>query len=233
MIERIDPSNCVRYTMDEDSGAVCQKLITWLTNGYPDIFLIHQESAVNHNRDLIQLTLFHRHWGPTVIIEVLPTDSNQTLILIVLPPDPDLENVRFYEDKILEYLPDSSASIRLARVDGNDEREMALISNTLRQQRHQCWTQILSGLIQSLQLELYEGDPGELFRDIPTDNRDIDHMEFYPSQDESLVLDLWAKGYTAKQIALRIGRTEKTILNRVALMRKTYGEQLVPRRRMA
>ena len=54
-----------------------------------------------------------------------------------------------------------------------------------------------------------------------------------PSQDESLVLDLWAKGYTAKQIALRTGRTEKTILNRVTLMRKTYGEQLVPRRRMA
>jgi DNA-binding NarL/FixJ family response regulator len=141
--------------------------------------------------------------------------------------------VRFYEDKILEYLPDSSASIRLARVDGNDEREMALISNTLRQQRYQCWTQILSGLIQSLQLELYEGDPGELFRDIPTENRDIDQVESYPSQDESLVMDLWAKGYTAKQIALRIGRTEKTILNRVALMRKTYGEQLVPRRRMA
>jgi DNA-binding NarL/FixJ family response regulator len=58
-------------------------------------------------------------------------------------------------------------------------------------------------------------------------------VELYPSQDESLVMDLWAKGYTAKQIALRIGRTEKTILNRVTLMRKTYGEQLVPRRKMA
>ena len=46
-------------------------------------------------------------------------------------------------------------------------------------------------------------------------------------------MDLWAKGYTAKQIALRIGRTEKTILNRVTLMRKTYGEQPVPRRRVA
>jgi DNA-directed RNA polymerase specialized sigma24 family protein len=152
--------------------------------------------------------------------------------LIALPPDPDLENVRFYEDKILEYLPDSSASIRLARVDGNDEREVALISNTLRQQRHHCWMQILSGLIQSLQLKLYEGDPGELIPDIPTDNRDIDQAEFYPSQDESLVLDLWGKGYTAKQIAQRTGRTEKTILNRLTLMRKTYGEQIVPRRRM-
>jgi hypothetical protein len=214
-------------------GSFNQKLITRLSERFPGIFLIHRESDISHNRVSTRLTLFHHHWGPTVLMELLQLNQVQTLILIALPPDPDLENVRFYEDKILEYLPDSSASIRLARVDGNDEREMALISNTLRQQRYQCWTQILSGLIQSLQLELYEGDPGELFRDIPTENRDIDQVESYPSQDESLVMDLWAKGYTAKQIALRIGRTEKTILNRVALMRKTYGEQLVPRRRMA
>jgi hypothetical protein len=229
----IDPLNCVRYIVSEDIDSFNQKLITWLGERFPGIFLIHQESDVNHNRVSTRQTLFHHHWGPTVLIELLSLNQAQILILIALPPDPDLENVRFYKDKILEYLPDSSASIRLARVDGNDEREMALISNTLRQQRYQCWTQILSGLIQSLQLELYEGDPGELFRDIPTENRDIDQVESYPSQDESLVMDLWAKGYTAKQIALRIGRTEKTILNRVALMRKTYGEQLVPRRRMA
>lgn len=204
----IDPSNCVRYTFGEDIGSFCQKLITWLSDSYPEIFLIHQSSHVDHNRVFTRLTLFHHHWGPTVIMEIIPTDSTQTLILIPAPPDSGLEDMSAYESKILENLPDSSASIRLARVDGNDEREMALISNTLRQQRHQCWTQILSGLIQSLQLELYEGDPGELFRDIPTDNRDIDQVEFYPSQDESLVMDLWAKGYTAKQIALRIGRTE-------------------------
>ena len=228
----IDPLNCVRYILSEDIDSFNQKLITRLSERFPGIFLIHRESDVNHNRVSTRLTLFHHHWGPTVLMELLPLNQAQTLILIALPPDPDLENVRFYEDKILEYLPDSSASIRLARVDGNDEREMALISNTLRQQRHQCWTQILSELIQSLQLELYEGDPGELFRDTPTDNRDIDQVEFYSSKDESLVIDLWAKGYTAKQIALRIGRTEKTILNRVTLMRKTYGEQLVPRRRV-
>jgi len=56
---------------------------------------------------------------------------------------------------------------------------------------------------------MYEGDPIELIRNIPNINRDIDQGDIVPSQDESLVLDLWAKGYTAKQIALRIGRTEK------------------------
>ena len=137
-----------------------------------------------------------------------------------------------YEDKILDYLPDSSASIRLARVDGNDERELALISTALRQQRHHCWMQLLSGLTRSFQLELFEGDPRDLIQDIPNDNRDIVQGDYVPSQDESQLLDLWAKGYTAKQIALRTGRTEKTILNRLTLMRKTYGEQLVPRRKM-
>jgi hypothetical protein len=233
MVDRNDPSNCVRYILSEDFDTASQKLISWLGDGYTDIYLIQRESCTNRDRVLTRLTLFHRHWGPTVTIQILPTDPNQTLILISLPPDPDLEEVSFYEDRILEYLPDSSASIRLARVDGNDARVLSLICTALRGQRHHCWMQILSGLIQSLQLELFEGDPDELVRDIPTDNRDIGQLGFHPSQDESLVLDLWGKGYTAKQIALRTGRTEKTILNRLTMMRKTYGEQLVPRRRIA
>ena len=166
-------------------------------------------------------------------MELLPLNQAQTLILIPAPPDPDLEDVSLYENNILENLLDTSASIRLARVDGNDVRALALIRKALREQRHHCWMQIQSELIRSLRLKIYEGDPIELFRDIPNINRDIDQGDMVPSQDESLVLDLWAKGYTARQIALRIGRTEKTILNRVTLMRKTYGEQLVPRRRMA
>jgi hypothetical protein len=42
MVERIDPSNCVRYTMDEDIDAVCHKLINWLSDGYPQIYLIQR-----------------------------------------------------------------------------------------------------------------------------------------------------------------------------------------------
>jgi DNA-binding NarL/FixJ family response regulator len=91
---------------------------------------------------------------------------------------------------------------------------------------------IHSGLIQSLRPEPYEGDPKELSRDIPKDIGVIDRAENLPSRDEGSVLDLWGKGFTAKQIALRTGRTEKTILNRMTLMRKAYGEQLVPRRKM-
>ena len=229
----IDPLNCVRYILSEDIDSFNLKLITRLSERFPGIFLIHRESDINHNRVSTRLTLFHHHWGPTVLMELLPLNQAQTLILIPAPPDPDLEDVSSYENKILENLLDTSASIRLARVDGNDVRALALIRTALREQRHHCWMQIQSELIRSLRLKIYEGDPIELVRDILNINRDIDQGDIVPSQDENLVLDLWAKGYTAKQIALRIGRTEKTILNRVTQMRKTYGEQLVPRRKMA
>ncbi len=229
----IDPLSCVRYILSEDIDSFNQKLITRLSERFPGIFLIDRETDVHLNQVLTRLTLFHRQWGPTVLMEVIPLDSAQTLILIPAPPDPDLEDVSSYENKILENLLDTSASIRLARVDGNDVRALALIRTALREQRHHCWMQIQSELIRSLRLKIYEGEPIELVRNIPNINRDIDQGDIVPSQDESLVLDLWAKGYTAKQIALRIGRTEKTILNRVTMLRKTYGEQLVPRRRVA
>jgi hypothetical protein len=228
----LDPSYCVRYCLGEEINSVCQRLITWLTDNYPEILLIHQESYNDHNRASTQLILIHRHWGPTVIMELIPTDSTQTLILIPAPPNPAQEDVSLYESKILENLPESSASIRLALLDGNDERALSLVKNILREQRHHCWMHIHSGLIQSLRLEPYDGDPKELSWDIPKNTGVIDRVEKLPSRDESLVLDLWAKGFTAKQIALRTGRTEKTILNRVTLMRKAYGEQLVPRRKM-
>jgi hypothetical protein len=229
----IDPLNGVRYILSEDIDSFNQKLITRLSERFPGIFLIHRESDINHIRVSTRLTLFHHHWGPTVLMELLPLSQAQTLILIPAPPDPDLEDVSSYENKILENLLDVSASIRLARVDGNDVRALALIRTALREQRHHCWMQIQSELIRSLKLKIYEGDPEELIRDIPNCNPVIDQGDAVPSKEESLVLDLWAKGYTARQIALRIGRTEKTILNRVTLMHKTYGEQLVPRRRMA
>lgn len=229
----IDPLDCVRYLLSEDIDSFDQKLITWLSERFPGIFLIHRESELDHNRVLTRLTLFHHLWGPTVLMEIISIDSAQTLLLIPTPPDPGMEDVSHYEDRILEYLPGSSASIRLSRVDGNDEKALALIRTALRAQRHHYWMKIHAELVRSLRLNIYDGDPEELLRDIPHNDHDRDPTEFSPSQDERMVLDLWAKGHTAKQIALRIGRTEKTILNRLTLMRKAYGEKLVPRRRTA
>lgn len=176
----IDPSNYVRYTLAEAIDSVCQRLITLVNNNYPEIFLIHQESHNDHNRASTQLILIHRHWGPTVIMELIPTDSTQTLILIPAPPDPYEEDVTLYESKILDNLPGSSASIRLARVDGNDERALSLVKNVLREQRNHCWMQVHSGLVQSLQLEPYEVDLKELSWDIPKDTGLLGAWKIYP-----------------------------------------------------
>lgn len=61
-------------------------------------------------------------------------------------------------------------------------------------------------------------------RDIPTENEPI-------QSDLQELLQLWQSGHTAKEIALRIGKTEKTILNRLTLLRRSHGEQVVPRRK--
>jgi hypothetical protein len=100
----IDPLNCVRYILSEDIDSFNQKLITRLSERFPEIFLIHRESNIDHKRVSTRLTLFHHHWGPTVLMELLPLNQAQTLILIPAPPDPDLEDVSSYENKILENL---------------------------------------------------------------------------------------------------------------------------------
>jgi hypothetical protein len=229
----IDPLSCVRYITSEEIELTSQKLISWLSDSYPEISLIHQETLIDRGLVTTQLTFVHRYWGAVVKMEILPIDSNQTLILISAPPDPGLEGASHYAERILEHLPASSASIRLAWADGDEEKVSALIRNVLREKRHHFWMQFHSGLLHSFRLEPYDGNLEELSRDIPNDGQDMEPTDFSPSQDEKLVLDLWGRGYTAKQIALRMGRTEKTILNRLTLMRKTYGDQLVPRRRMA
>jgi hypothetical protein len=228
----MEPSNIVQYVTFEEIEYVSQKFVTWLGCNYPEIFLIHQESLNDHDPVSMQLTLFHRQWGPTMKLELISGNLTQTFILIPSPPEPSMEDISSYEARILEHLPGSSASIRLARMDGDDKKALLLTRNLLREQRHHYWMQIHSGLARALNLVLHDSQPEELHRDIPARHRDMDQDERIPSQDEGMLLDMWVKGLTAKQIALRIGRTEKTILNRLTRLRKKYGEQLVPRRRV-
>ena len=61
-------------------------------------------------------------------------------------------------------------------------------------------------------------------RDIPRDNLVL-------RDDQQELLRLWQSGQTAKVIALRTSKTEKTVLNQLTLLRKSFGEELVPRRR--
>jgi hypothetical protein len=51
------------------------------------------------------------------------------------------------------------------------------------------------------------------------------------ASDDQRVLQLWLEGQPAKKIGQLTGKTEKTILNRLSLLRKAYDKQAVPRRR--
>lgn len=43
----IDPSNCVRYIISKEIEPAAQKIISWLSDSYPEISLIHQESLID------------------------------------------------------------------------------------------------------------------------------------------------------------------------------------------
>jgi hypothetical protein len=68
-------------------------------------------------------------------------------------------------------------------------------------------------------------------------SRDIPKKHPSKERDTSLngdyqeMMRLWAAGLTAKEIGHRTGKTEKTILNRLTILRRAYGEERVPRRK--
>jgi len=51
------------------------------------------------------------------------------------------------------------------------------------------------------------------------------------SRENQELLRLWSTGLTAKEIGTRTGKTEKTVLNRLSLLRKEFGQERVPRRK--
>ena len=74
--------------------------------------------------------------------------------------------------------------------------------------------------------------------EIRTNSPNIPNARKHPKRDisrtkesDTRLLKLWSDGLSVKQIARQTGKTEKTILNRLSLLRKTLGEQAVPRRR--
>ena len=51
------------------------------------------------------------------------------------------------------------------------------------------------------------------------------------SRENQELLRLWSAGLTAKEIGTRTGKTEKTVLNRLSLLRRAFGQERVPRRK--
>jgi hypothetical protein len=51
------------------------------------------------------------------------------------------------------------------------------------------------------------------------------------SREDQELLRLWIARLTAKEIGIRIGKNGKTVLNRLTLLRRAFGEERVPRRK--
>jgi hypothetical protein len=162
-----------------------------------------------------------------------------------LPVFPDEKVTETFEQQIREELPPSAVEVRLFDADGEREKALVYLGRYLHEFRLRRLQEIQYLLVNTLGLLSLHGltierqrypepriSPTESHKQI---NEKVDRD--IPKEDEPLrnehleMLRLWQSGHTAKEIALRTGKTEKTILNRITLLRKSYGDQQVPRRK--
>jgi hypothetical protein len=191
------------------------------------------------------IQLFALVWKRIGQIELEPVDSTQTLVRFCLPGYPDEVETSWYEDEIHMALPPPAVAIRLMDVEGDRRRALLYLGRYLHQFRLQCLKDIQSKLVNAVGLISLQGlpleknqHPGSKIRpseqrpaEAKKTRRDIPKADQPLRDDVLLLLRLWQSGHTAKEIAQRTSRTEKTILNRLTILRKTLGEELVPRRK--
>ena len=162
-----------------------------------------------------------------------------------LPGYPDDVETGCYEDEIRKALPPPAVAIRLMDVEGNRRRALLYLGRYLHEFRLWCLRDIQSKLVNAVGLISLQGLPIEKNRhpgskvnqieqrpaEAKKAHRDIPQADQPLRDDVRLLLRLWQSGHTAKEIAQRTSRTEKTILNRLTMLRKSLGEELVPRRK--
>jgi len=187
--------------------------------------------------------LYSSLWLVVGWIELERIDHSQVLLRFCLPAFPTEAEIELHERAIRDALPPPAAVIRIMDAEGDRGRALAYLGRYLHQFRIQCLQEIQSVLQSSLGLipvygltiervrvvepAIAQSDPQPLYgddRDIPRDNLVL-------REDQQELLRLWQSGWTAKEIALRTTKTEKTVLNQLTLLRKSLGEELVPRRR--
>ena len=191
------------------------------------------------------IRLFALVWKGIGQIELEPVDSTQTLVRFCLPGYPDEVETRRYEDEIRMALPPPAVAIRLMDVEGDRRRALLYLGRYLHQFRLQWLRDTQRNLVNAVGLISLQGLPIEKNRypgnkvnqteqrpvKAKKTDRDIPQADQPLRDDVRLLLRLWQSGHTAKEIAQRTSRTEKTILNRLTMLRKSLGEELVPRRK--
>jgi DNA-binding NarL/FixJ family response regulator len=160
-----------------------------------------------------------------------------------LPAFPNEKEIEYHEQEIRDALPPPDAVIRIMDAEGDRQRALAYLGRNLHEFRIRCLQEIQSllvitlGLISVYGLTIERQRVSELMSSPLNPQKQIEEHRDIPWQDEPLredqqeLLRLWQSGQTAKEIALRTSKTEKTILNQITLLRKSHGEQLVPRRK--
>ena len=233
----------IQYVMGGDLESVRSSLIkSLMMNSTPFFQGDYGKTARLDPAD--QFELYSPRWLVVGRIELERVDLSQVLLRFRLPTFPTEAEVEIQEEAIREALPPPAAVIRIIDADGNRTRVLAYLGRYLHQFRIQCLQEIQSilqnslGLIQVYGLiierqRILEPAPSPLRVDIYEDNenRDIPRDELVLRDDQQEMLRLWQSGQTAKVIALRTSKTEKTVLNQLTLLRKSLGEELVPRRR--
>jgi DNA-binding NarL/FixJ family response regulator len=233
----------IQYVMGGDLESVRGSLIKSLTmNSIPFFHGDYSETARLDPADVFQL--YSPRWKNVGRIELERVDLSQVLLRFCLPTFPNQAEVEMHEEAIREALPPPAAVIRIIDADGNRTRALAYLGRYLHQFRIQCLQEIQSFLQNSLGLIPVYGLIIERQRVLEPvssphksevgkvdEARDIPRDELILRDDQQELLRLWQSGQTAKVIALRTSKTEKTVLNQLTLLRKSLGEELVPRRR--
>ena len=234
----------IQYVIGGDLESVRSALIkSLMMNSIPYSQGNNGESARLDPADVFQL--YSPRWLVVGRIELERVDLSQVLLRFCLPTFPSEAEVEIHEQTIREALPPPAAVVRIMDAEGDRARALAYLARYLHQFRIQCLQEIQSvlqntlglipvyGLIIERQriLEPVTSSPGYKKQENETEGRDIPRDNLVLRDDQQELLRLWQSGQTAKMIALRTSKTEKTVLNQLTLLRKSRGEELVPRRR--
>ena len=233
----------IQYVMGGDLESVRGSLTKSLTmNSIPFFHGDYSETARLDPADVFRL--YSPRWMNVGRIALERVDLSQVLLRFCLPTFPNQAEVEMHEEAIREALPPPAAVIRIMDADDDRARTLAYLGRYLHQFRIQCLQEIQSILQNSLGLIPVYGliierqriiEPAatpprsEIYKD--NQDRDIPRDDPVLRDDQQELLRLWQSGQTAKVIALRTSKAEKTVLNQLTLLRKSFGEELVPRRR--
>jgi DNA-binding CsgD family transcriptional regulator len=208
--------------------------------------LINPEDELNH------IQLLDPVWLEFSELELIDLDGKQTLVRFYEPGLIELSEIKEHEQSIRQFLYRPGIELWLYENLGWTAKVIEILAEELYDHRLAClrntqnllmnklgliryplsYFQIQAGPqigISQFQPVMYQPE-GEIDRDIPI-GHPVEEREISITSDNQELLRLWTAGLTAKEIGLRIGKTEKTILNRLTVLRRIYGEGRVHRRK--